>query len=124
MFIAATITESWRLGLGLAMGCLLGSVAYCALFLALSLVTRRPVLLGPLYIMIWEGLLTNLVTGTQVLSIQQYALAVADRISQTELLVGNVSIAVALAMSTVFTVGGMVLAIDRLRSFSMAGETS
>ena len=33
--------------------------AYCALFLALSLLTRRPVLLGLVYVLIWEGLLTN-----------------------------------------------------------------
>lgn len=124
MFVAGMITESWRLGLGLAVGCLMGAVAYCALFLALSLVTRRPVLLGLLYIMIWEGLLTNLVTGTQVLSIQQYVIAVAARVGHTDLLAGNVSIPLALVMSAVFTIGGTVLAVDRLRSFSMAGETS
>ena len=50
------------------------ALAYCALFLALSLLTRRPVLLGLLYVLIWEGLLTNLLSGTRVLSIQQYVL--------------------------------------------------
>ena len=38
------------------------SLAYSALFLALSLLTRRPVLLGLLYVLIWEGLLGNLLS--------------------------------------------------------------
>jgi len=31
---------------------------------------------------------------------------------------------IAIIMSVIFAVGGTVLAIDRLRSFSIAGETS
>ena len=58
--------------------------AYSALFLALSLVTRRPVLLGLVYVLIWEGLLGSFVSGTRVLSIQQYVIALADRIAPTE----------------------------------------
>ena len=45
----------------------------------LSLVTRRPVLFGLLYILVWEGLLGNLLTGTRSLSIEQF---VADPGSQ------------------------------------------
>ncbi len=102
----------------------MGSVAYCALFVALSLLIRRPVLIGLAYILIWEGLLTNLLTGTRVLSIQQYVLTVADRIAVTDLLASNVSLSVSLAMAFVFTVGAALLAIDRLRSFSVVGETT
>lgn len=124
MFAAGLVAGSVRLAAGLAVGAALGALAYCALFLALSLLTRRPVLLGLVYVLIWEGLLSNLLSGTRVLSIQQYVVAVADRVAGTDLLTGLVSMPVSLVMSTVFVVGATLLAVDRLRSFSIAGETS
>ncbi|HET8659475.1 MAG TPA: ABC transporter permease subunit [Micromonosporaceae bacterium] len=123
MFAAGLVAGPVRLAVGVAAGAVLGAFAYCALFLALSLVTRRPVLLGLLYVLIWEGLLGNLLSGTRVLSIQQYVVAVADRVADTALLTGLVSVPVSLVMSGVFAVGATLLAVDRLRSFSVAGET-
>ena len=111
-----------RPGLAVARG--VGALAYSALFLALSLVTRRPVLLGLVYVLIWEGLLGNFVSGTRVLSIQQYVIAIADRIAPTGLLETQRLGAGGVVMTAVFSVGFTVLAIDRLRSFSVAGETS
>jgi ABC-2 type transport system permease protein len=124
MYAVGVLADSPRLGLGLAVACVLGAFAYCALFLALSLVTRRPVLLGLLYVLIWEGVLGNLLKGTRVLSIEQYLVAVADKIGPSELLNGTLSAPFAVVMALVFTVGGALLAIDRLRSFTVAGETS
>jgi ABC-2 type transport system permease protein len=124
MFVAGALTDSVRLGAGLAVGTALGAVTYSALFLALSLLSRRPVLIGLAYIMIWEGLLTNLLSGTRVLSVQQYTVAVADSIADTDLLTGRVSVPVAVVMAAVLTVASTVLAIDRLRSFTLTGETS
>jgi ABC-2 type transport system permease protein len=124
MFVAGVITESVRLGVGLALGTLLGAVTYSALFLALSLVTRRPVLVGLAYIMIWEGLLTNLLTGTRVLSVQQYVISIADAVADTHVLTGTVSVATAVVMGVLLTVASTVLSVDRLRSFTLAGETS
>jgi ABC-2 type transport system permease protein len=124
MFIAGALTQSVRLGIGLAVGTLLGAIAYSAFFLAMSLLTRRPVLVGLVYVMVWEGLLGNLLSGTRLLSIQQYVVAVSDRIANTDILAPNVSLGVSLVMLAVFTVGSTLFAIDRLRSFSLAGETS
>lgn len=123
MFAAGLVAGPVRLAAGVAAGAVLGALAYSALFLALSLVTRRPVLLGLLYVLIWEGLLGNLLSGTRVLSIQQYVVAVADWVADTSLLTGLVSVPVSLVMSAVFAVGATLLAVDRLRSFSVAGET-
>lgn len=124
MFIAAALTDSVRLAIGVALGTALGAITYSALFLLLSLVSRRPVLIGLGYILIWEDTLVNLISGTRVLSVQQYAIAVSDRIADTDLLTGNVSTPVALVMAAVLTVASTVFAIDRLRSFTLAGETS
>jgi ABC-2 type transport system permease protein len=124
LFIAGQLASGTRLGLALAVGAAVGACAYSALFLLLSLLTRRPVLLGLVYILVWEGLLGRFVSGTRVLSIEQYVITIADRIAPTDLLAGRVSLPVAVVMSVLFTIGGTVLAVDRLRSFSMAGETS
>ena len=124
LFIAGQLASGTRLGLALAVGAAVGASAYSALFLLLSLLTRRPVLLGLVYILVWEGLLGRFVSGTRVLSIEQYVITIADRIAPTDLLAGRVSLPVAVVMSVLFTVGGTILAVDRLRSFSMAGETS
>ena len=122
--LTGLIAGSTQLAVGLAVGALVGSLGYCSLFVVLSVLTRRPVLLGLAYILIWESLLTNLLTGTRVLSIYQYVVAVVDRVSSTDLLSPQVSLAVALSMTFIFTVGFTLLAIDRLRSFSVVGETS
>ncbi|QSB14475.1 ABC transporter permease subunit [Natronosporangium hydrolyticum] len=109
------------IGLGLLVGAAAGAFAYAAVFLALSLLTRRPVLIGLVYVLVWEGLLTNLLSGAQVLSIQQYVITIADQVAGSTLLTSSVSLPVALAMTAVVTVGATVLATDRLRSFAVAG---
>jgi ABC-2 type transport system permease protein len=124
LYAAGVLAESVRLGLSLAAASVVGTLAYSALFLALSLVTRRPVLLGLVYILIWEGLLGGLVSGTRVLSIQHYVVALADRMASSRLLETTVSVPVAIGMSAALAVAFTLLAVDRLRSFSIAGETS
>jgi ABC-2 type transport system permease protein len=120
LFVAGVLAGSVRLGVGLAVAATVGALAYSALFLLLSLLTRRPVLLGLVYILVWEGLLGRFVSGTRVLSIEQYVITIADRISPTGLFQGRVSLPVA----AIFALGGTLYAINRLGSFSMAGETS
>lgn len=124
LYVAGVLAHSVRLGLALAVGSALGALVYSALFLALSLLTRRPVLLGLVYVLIWEGLLGRFVDGTKVLSIQQWVIALSDRMAPTDLLGTTVSVPVAAVLTGLVVVGFTVLAIDRLRSFSVAGETS
>ena len=124
LFIAGQLADSTRLGVALAVGAVVGACAYSAFFLLLSLLTRRPVLLGLVYILVWEGLLGRFVSGTRVLSIEQYVIAIIDKIAPTGIFTGKVSVPVAVVMSAVFAVVGTVAAINRLGSFSVAGETS
>lgn len=124
MFLAGLVAGSARLGLGLLAGTAVGVLAYTALFLAVSVLTRRPVLVGLVYILVWEGLLTNLLSGTRVLSIQHYAVSVANRAAATDLFAGSLSVPVALAMAAAVTIAATVLAVDRLRSFTLTGDTS
>lgn len=122
--VAGTLAGSGRLGLALAVATATGALAYSALFLALSLVTRRPVLLGLVYVLIWEGVLVYVVSGARVLSIQQWVIALADWLAPTPLLNGTVSASVSVVLGALTTVGFTWLAVNRLRSFSVTGETS
>jgi ABC-2 type transport system permease protein len=124
MLLAGLVAGSGRLGLGLLAGTAVGALAYSALFLMVSLLTRRPVLVGLVYILVWEGLLANLVDGTRVLSIQHYAVSIADRASDTAVFTGTLSVTVSLAMAAAITVAATALAVDRLRSFTLTGDTS
>lgn len=124
MLVAGVITDGWRLGLAFAAASTVGALAYSAIFLALSVVSRRPVLVGLLYVMIWEGLLGNLISGTSVLSVQQFVVSLAHKWSGSTFFDSSVGASVAIAMSIVFTVLGTWLAVRRLQAFSVAGETS
>jgi len=53
-----------------------GALAYAALFLLLGLLLRRALLIGAIYILLWETAIAALSTGAAHLSVRIYALAV------------------------------------------------
>src|SRR5262244_3453128 len=69
-----------RLAIGLFVGALAGSVMYNAVFVMLSVLTTRAIAFGLLYVLIWEGLLGNLVSGAKLLSVGHYSLGIANAI--------------------------------------------
>ncbi|GGM65034.1 ABC transporter permease [Dactylosporangium sucinum] len=123
LFVAGVIANSLPLAFALVVGAVVGSLAYSALFVMVSVMTRRPVLLGLVYVVLWEGLLGNILSGTQKLSIQQYVLSIVDWLAPTDILQGKVSVPVSFVMAAVFTVAASAYAVQRLRTFSVAGET-
>jgi ABC-2 type transport system permease protein len=125
MFVAGALIDGTRMGLGFAFASAIGAAVYSALFVLLSVVSRRPVLLGLIYILVWEGLLGNIVSGTAVLSVQQYVLTLAHKFSGSTLFgPGDVSVRTSIIMVVVLTAAATAYAIERLRSFAVAGETS
>jgi ABC-2 type transport system permease protein len=124
LFVTGVLAGSAKLGAALAIAAVVGALAYSALFLLFSLVSRRPVLVGLVYILVWEGLLGNFVSGTKNLAIGQYVITIADKIAPTAILQSTIGLTTAIVMSAIFTILGTVAAINRLASFSVAGETS
>lgn len=122
MFVSGILIDGPALGAGMAVGTAAAALAYSALFLALSVVSRRPVLLGLLYVLLWEGLLAGLLDGVRQLSIHHYALTVAESVSGSPLVTGQVSLPVALTMTAVVTAGATAFAVLRLRSFRLVGD--
>jgi len=69
-----------RLAIGFAVAAAVAGIAYCALFLLLAVVTRNAVVIGLVYALVWEAVIGNFVPGAQAVSIQQWSLALTDRI--------------------------------------------
>lgn len=103
-----------------------GAVVYCALFVFLSLVTGRALVIGLGYVLIWEGVLAGLFVGSRTFSVRQYALSVADALSdaRAEVLDAPLPLVTALVMAGVVTVVATVLAWRRLSRIEIAGETA
>lgn len=122
--IAGALVGSASLIVGLVVGAALGALAYTTVFLALSVLTRRPVAVGLVYIILWENLLTRYVDGARILSIREHAASLAEGVAGSGWLPSHLHVAVAVILSALITVGATVGATVRLRSFSLAGETS
>jgi len=112
--------------LAFAMAAVAGSVIYCAIFVALSLITGRALVFGLGYVLIWEGVLAGLFPGTQTFSVRQQTLAYADALTN----VPRAIFSAPLSLGTALVVGGLVLilatviAIRRLIRIEIAGESA
>jgi len=65
----------------LAVGTLIGSYVYAAIFAALGVLTSRGLILGLGYALIWEGALAGLLPGSQVFSVREYVRGIAHALS-------------------------------------------
>src|SRR5262252_4278007 len=123
-FVAAGIARGFggKLALGLLAGALVASVAYNALFVMLSVLTTRAIAVGLLYLLVWEGLLGNLVGGVRVLSIGQYSVSVANSIAKASALNAHLTLPTAIVMGLLVTVATLAVAARKLSAFSVKGE--
>jgi ABC-2 type transport system permease protein len=111
-----------KLAVGLFAGALAGSVIYNALFLMLSVLTTRAIAVGLLYVLIWEAVLGNFVSGARLLSVEQYSLGVANAIAHYSALNAGLTLTTALIMGVIVTVATLVFATRRLSGFSLKGD--
>lgn len=114
------------LALGYGAGAAIAGTAYCAVFLLLAVLTRHAVVIGLLYALLWESLIGGFVPGAQALSIQQWSLAVTEKIIGSDAAALDVTSAVGIRPATVLlvvvVVGATVLAGNRLRSLRLVGD--
>jgi ABC-2 type transport system permease protein len=106
----------------LFVGALVGSVIYSAVFVFASVLTTRAIAFGLLYVLIWEGLLSNLVGGARILSIAHYCLGIANAIHPDANLDAGLTLATSLILGVIVTVGALILATRRLSSFAIQGD--
>ena len=61
-----------------------GSIVYCCIFVCLSIVTSRALIVGLIYVFLWESVITTLFSGLRVFSVRQYVLGLANRIASVD----------------------------------------
>jgi ABC-2 type transport system permease protein len=105
-----------QLVLGYSLAAIVGAFAYTSVFLALSLLTGRALILGLGYVLIWEGAIASLLPGTRLLSIHQYMIGVAALGDGREVAVPASSAAPLAVLAIVLALG---VAVRRLRSFEL-----
>ncbi|MGE5286014.1 MAG: ABC transporter permease subunit [Micromonosporaceae bacterium] len=113
-----------KLAAGLFAGTLAGSVIYNALFVMTSVLTTRAVAVGLVYVLVWEALLGNFVSGARQLSVGQYSVAIANAVAHDSALGARLSLTTAVVMGSIVTVATLALACQRLSSFSLKGEVA
>jgi ABC-2 type transport system permease protein len=123
-FVAGIIASgsAGKLAIGLLLGAMLGSAVYTAVFLLISTITRHPVAFALAYVAVWEGLVTNLVSGAKYLSAEQYALGVANSIAKNDALHAHLTATTALILAVIAGGAALAFASNRLRSFTLAGD--
>ncbi|MDR3081280.1 MAG: ABC transporter permease subunit [Streptomyces sp.] len=101
---------------------LVASIAYSALFLLLGTVSRHAVVFGLVYALVWEALFGSLVSGARTLSVQQWALAVAHKVSDSTLVTSDVGLPTAIVLLIAVTVAATWYAGQKLRTLKLVGE--
>lgn len=111
-----------KLAVGLFVGALAGSVMYNAIFVMISVLTTRAIAIGLIYVLVWEGLLGNLVSGARLLSVGQYSLGLANVIAHNSNLNAGLSGGTAVVMGAIVTAAALVVAARGLASFALKGD--
>lgn len=108
--------------LALCAGVAVGTLLYVVVFVALSVVTTRALIVGLIYVVIWEGILAGLFEGTRALSIRQYTMSVAAALDPTATLGSLAPLAATTAVpaAIIIVVVGFVVATRRLEQHEIA----
>jgi ABC-2 type transport system permease protein len=121
-FVPGTVISNTGFAVGLLVGALVGAVIYNAIFVMVSAATTRAIAVGLLYVLIWEALLSNFVSGARLLSVSHYGLGIANGFAHDPSLNAGLTVGVSVVMGAIVTVGALYLAIRLLSSFTLKGE--
>jgi ABC-2 type transport system permease protein len=110
------------LALGYTVGALIGGIVYCAVFLLLGVVSRYAVVIGLIYILLWETFIASLVPGARTLSVKQWAISVASAVATDGAVIAEVRLGVAITLLVVVGVAATAYASQRLRSLTLASN--
>ncbi|MFE0421297.1 ABC transporter permease [Streptomyces sp. NPDC058953] len=111
-----------QIAIAYTVAALFGSIAYSALFLLIGTVSRNAVVIGLIYALVWEGVFGSLIEGAKTLSVQQWSLALAERIAADGMVGSAVGLPAAIVLLTVATVAATWYAGQRLKVLKLAGE--
>ncbi len=115
------ISQPGRAG-ALVLGAGVSGTVYTALFLGLAAVTRHAVVVGLLFVLVWEGVLGSIFAGVRWLSVGAWGRAVADEVSPQLDDVATTGLTYAVVAALLVTAGAVWFTGDRLRSFTLRGD--
>jgi ABC-2 type transport system permease protein len=107
--------------LALTLAVIVGSLLYVTVFVALSVMTSRALIIGLIYVVLWEGVLAGLFEGTQVLSIREYTMAIAAALDPSRVLTESAPLGITTAVvgSVLVLAVGFGLAARRLADLEL-----
>lgn len=123
-FIAGYILNGngQQIAVAYTVAALVASIAYSALFLLLGTVSRHAVVIGLVYALVWETLFGSLVAGARTLSVQQWSLALAQKIGGEGTITSDVGLPLAVGLLAGVSVAATWYAGQKLRTLKLAGE--
>lgn len=123
MLVAGLILrpETPEFALAFALAALVGGSAYCALFALLSVMTRLAVVIGLIYLLVWEGLLGGLLDGVRWLSVTRWSAELVDAVADLSL-VDDLPLTYAVVALAFVLGAGTWETGRRLRAFNLTGD--
>jgi ABC-2 type transport system permease protein len=112
----------FQIPLSLLAGLAVGSALYCAGFLALGAWTRRALVMGLLYVVTIEMVLSRSLTGVKSISAREFSLAISQRLlgNSANLVDNPVTSATVWTMGTLMLVVGVGLTVWKVRGYEAA----
>lgn len=120
LLVAGLVAGGGEQALAWSVAAAASGTAYSALFLALSALTRHAVVIGLVFVLIWENLLGSILSGIAWLSVTAWGVRIGHEVSPV--LDDPANLPWALGACLAATVGGVWFAGDRLRSFALTGD--
>ena len=102
------------------LACVVGNLAYSAVFMLLGLLTKNSVVWGIGYILIWEGLVAGISGVGERLAIRGYTRSIIAEQTGVDLHLGELSMGVAVVVPALVVIAAIVLSTLRLRSLDVA----
>ena len=102
------------------LACVVGNLAYSAVFMLLGLFTKNSVVWGIAYILIWEGLVAGISGVGEKLAIRGYTRSIIAEQTGVDLYLGDLSMGVAVVVPALVVIAAIVLSTLRLRSLDVA----
>ena len=115
--------DSESLWWGATVAAITGSIVYSTLFVGLSTITGRALIVGLVYVFVWEALITNIFDGTRWISVRQYVFATADALTTTEHVSSSLAGSQALVAAVVVVAVSLAVGSHFLQRFEI-GEQS
>lgn len=101
-----------------------GALGYVAVFVALTTVTGRALIVGLVYVFVWEAIFSNFAPGTQLFSIREYTLGIAEMLASTPSRTFDADLGPyqsTLLLAGVFATA-VALGVDRLAAYELRGS--